>query len=69
MANFGKITTFDTANGVGMLQPEKGGDPLRFERSALTWDSEDAPKPNQRLTYEDGKDAKGNACAVKLQSA
>lgn len=69
MANIGKITTFDAANGVGMLQPEKGGDPLRFERSALTWDSNDVPKPDQRLTYEDGKDAKGNACAVKLQAA
>ena len=69
MANFGKITTFDVAKGAGMIQPEKGGNPLRFERSALKWDRSDDPSADQRLTYDDGKDANGNACAVNVQPA
>jgi len=69
MANYGKITTFDGVKGSGMIQPEKGGNPLRFERSALKWDNNTDPAVEQRLSYENGKDANGNACAVGLQIA
>lgn len=69
MANYGKITTFDAVKGSGMIQPEKGGNPLRFDRSALKWDSKTDPAVEQRLSYENGKDDNGNACAVGLQIA
>lgn len=69
MTLFGKIKSIDESKGFGMITPEKGGDALRFEQSALKWERTDKPKVDQRLSYEDGKNKEGHAVAVNLQVA
>lgn len=69
MTNFGKLTTFDVVNGVGIIQPETGGKTLRFERSALNWPRQAPPATNQPLSYEASTDEHGKACAINLQPA
>ena len=66
MKLFGTVKSFDTAKGFGSIQPEAGGDALRFENSAIKWDRSDSPKTDQRLSYELGTNADGKACAVNL---
>lgn len=65
---FGTVQSFDTAKGFGSIQPEAGGEALRFENSAIRWNRSDSPKPEQRLTYELGASPDGQPCAVNLQS-
>ena len=65
---FGTVQSFDKAQGFGSIQPEAGGDTLRFENSAIKWNRSDHPKAEMRLTYELGTSPDGNPCAVNLQS-
>ena len=67
MKHFGTLKSFDETKGSGSITPEKGGDELRFERSAISWDSKVAPTTGQRLSYElNEKDGRTNA--VKLET-
>ena len=66
MKLFGTVQSFDKAQGFGSIQPEAGGDALRFENSAIKWDRTDSPKAEQRLSYELGTNSDGKPCAVNL---
>ncbi len=68
MTMFGKLTTFDQATGVGSISPEKGGDPIRFEKSAFSWTPAHTPKLDARLSYQMGKDQAGSPVAVNLRT-
>jgi CspA family cold shock protein len=65
---FGIVQSFDTAKGFGSIQPESGGEALRFENSAIKWNRSDSPRAEQRLSYELGTNADGNPCALNLQT-
>ena len=66
MKHFGTVKSFDEVKGQGSITPDKGGEDLRFERSALSWDPKTAPKTGQRLSYELGQD--GQNTAVQLET-
>jgi cold shock protein len=65
---FGTVQSFDKAKGFGSIQPETGGEALRFENSAIKWARSDHPRANMRLSYELGKNPAGEPCAVNLNS-
>ena len=65
---FGIVQSFDKAKGFGSIQPEAGGEPLRFENSAIKWARSDHPKAEMRLTYELSSNLEGKPCAVNLNS-
>jgi len=65
MKHFGTVKSFDENEGRGSIKPETGGDELRFERSALLWESRNAPKAGDRLSY-DLAHANGQPSAVNL---
>ena len=68
MKHFGTVKSFDETQGRGSITPENGGEELRFERSAISWESKVAPTIGQRLSYELGtKD--GHNSAIGLQTA
>ena len=52
MKYFGTVKSFDETQGFGSITPETGGEDLRFERSAMSWEPKVAPKTGQRLSYE-----------------
>ena len=65
MKYFGTVKSFDIDQGIGSLKPETGGDELKFERSAISWDAPKDLTIGQRLSYD--KDTSGNQpCAVNL---
>jgi CspA family cold shock protein len=67
MKHFGTVKSFDETQGRGSIQPEEGGENLTFERSAIKWDRNIAPKEGQRLSYE--LETKGGETrAVDLQT-
>lgn len=70
MSHFGKIKSYDTAKGSGMITPEKGGDPLAFVKADLNKQGEE-PKAGERFGYEtrqvDG--GKPQATNLELQKA
>ena len=66
MKMFGTLKTFDQATGVGSIRPEKGGDPINFEKSAFSWAPSDTPKVDSRLSYELGKNHAGSPVAINL---
>ncbi len=68
MMLFGIVQSFDLAKGFGSIQPEAGGEALRFENSAIKWNRSDSPRADMRLTYELGTGADGQPRAVNLQS-
>ena len=68
MKLFGIVQSFDKAQGFGSIQPEAGGDALRFENSAIKWNRSDSPTAEQRLSYELGTSADGKPCALNLQT-
>jgi cold shock protein len=68
MKLIGTVQSFDKAQGFGSIQPEAGGDALRFENSAIKWNRTDSPTAAQRLSYELGTNADGKPCAVNLQT-
>lgn len=66
MMRFGKIKSYDSGRGTGLISPENGGDLLPFGKSDLQQESQ-APKAGDRYGYEtnqvDGHDIR----AVNLQ--
>ena len=65
---FGTVRSFDKAQGFGSIQPETGGEALRFENSAIKWARSDHPRAEMRLSYELGTNPEGKPCAVNLNS-
>ncbi|WP_336979900.1 cold-shock protein [Altererythrobacter fulvus] len=65
MTSFGTIKSYDSDRGRGKITSEKEGTVLRFEQSALPY-KDDLPKEAERYSFEEGKDAGGNTCAVSL---
>jgi cold shock protein len=65
---FGTVQSFDKAKGFGSIQPEAGGEALRFENSAIKWARNDHPTAQMRLSYELGTNPAGEPCAVNLNS-
>ena len=65
MKYFGTVKSFDETLGRGSLAPETGGDSLRFERTAFSWDSGASPRVGQRLSY-DLAHTNGQPSAVNL---
>jgi CspA family cold shock protein len=56
MKLFGTVKTFDAVQGHGQITPEAGGDLIRFDKSAISWDKATPPPTvGQRLSYEAGK--------------
>ena len=68
MKYFGTIKSFDTVQGHGEIKPEAGGDDLRFEKSAISWDKNIAPTVGQRLSYDVGTNADRQPRALNLQT-
>ena len=68
MKYFGTVTSFDSVQGHGEIKQEAGGDDLRFEKSANTWDKNVAPTLGQRLSYERGTNTDRQPCALNLMT-
>jgi CspA family cold shock protein len=68
MKYFGTVKSFDSDKGHGMIKPEAAGEELRFERSAITWGSDNPPTAGQRLSYDVGQNSERQPCAVNLQT-
>lgn len=68
MKYFGTVKSFDSVKGVGEIKQEAGGDDLRFEKSAISWDKTIAPTLGQRLSYERGTTANHQPCALNLMT-
>ena len=68
MKYFGTVETFDTVKGHGEIKPEAGGDMLRFEKSAISWEKNALPTIGQRLSYEVGTNGQREARALNLQA-
>ena len=68
MKYFGTVKSFDTIKGQGEIKQEAGGDDLRFEKSAISWDKNVAPTVGQRLSYDVGTSAERQPCALNLQT-
>ena len=66
--NYGKVESFDTTKGTGLLTPEAGGKGIAFERSAFGWEDKSSPTVGQRLSYE-VTETNGVSSAIKLQHA
>lgn len=67
MTHFGKIKSYDSDKGTGMITPDKGGDALPFGRKDLQQEAQE-PSVDQRYGYGtsevDGRDKR----AINLQS-
>lgn len=68
MKYLGTVKSFDTINGRGEIKPETGGDMLRFERSAFSWENDRVPTVGQRLSYDVGTSKERQPCALNLQT-
>ena len=68
MKYFGTVNSFDTGKGHGEIKPETGGDMLRFERSAFSWENNAVPTVGQRLSYDVGTTPQRQPCALNLQT-
>lgn len=66
MTHFGKIKSYDSSKGEGMITPEKGGDALPFGKSDLQQQAQE-PKVDQRFGYETKQIDGGKAHAVSLK--
>jgi CspA family cold shock protein len=66
MTHYGKIKSYDTGKGAGMITPDKGGDALPFNKSDLQQQAE-VPKADQRYGYETKQVDGGKAHAINLQ--
>lgn len=65
MTLFGKIKSYDSAKGAGMIIPEKGGDALNFAKADLQQQGQE-PQVDQRFGYETRSGDGGKETAVKL---
>ena len=68
MKYFGTVKSFDSIKGHGEIKPEAGGDMLRFERSAFSWENNSVPTVGQRLSYDVGTNKERQPCALNLQT-
>lgn len=68
MKYFGTVNSFDAIKGHGEIKPETGGDMLRFERSAISWEKNTIPTVGQRLSYDVGTNNERQPCALNLQT-
>ena len=68
MKYFGTVKSFDTIKGLGEIKPEAGGDMLRFERTAFSWEKNSVPTIGQRLSYDVGTNNERQPCALNLQT-
>jgi cold shock CspA family protein len=68
MKYFGTVKSFDTIKGHGEIKPETGGDDIRFERSAISWEKHNIPTVGQRLSYDMGTNEQRQPCALNLQT-
>jgi CspA family cold shock protein len=66
MAHYGKIKSYDSGNGAGMITPEKGGEPLAFAKADLQQQGQ-TPKVDQRYGYETSQADDGKMRATNLQ--
>lgn len=66
MKYFGTVKSFDAIKGHGEIKPEAGGDMLRFERSAFSWENNSVPTVGQRLSYEVGTNKDRQPSALNL---
>jgi len=68
MKLFGTVKSFDNIKGHGEIAPEAGGEPVSFEKSAISWEKNSLPTVGQRLSYEAGTN-NDRPCALNLQTA
>ena len=69
MKYFGTVDSFDVVHGSGSIKPEIGGDNLKFEKNAFSWDIKATPpKTGQRLSYEVGTTSDNKNCARNLET-
>lgn len=68
MKYFGTVKSFDSVKGYGEIKPEAGGDMLRFEKSAITWEKNAVPTVGQRLSYDVGTNSERQPRALNLQT-
>ena len=68
MKHFGTVQSFNVDSRNGSIKPEKGGDALTFEGSAVKWPNNASPSTDQRLSYELGTNTQGKPCALNLQT-
>jgi cold shock CspA family protein len=66
MKYFGTVKSFDAIKGLGEIKPETGGDMLRFERGAFSWENDSVPTVGQRLSYDVGTSEESHPCALNL---
>jgi len=66
MAHYGKIKSYDTTKGAGMITPDKGGDALPFNKADLQQQAE-VPRADQRYGYETKLGEGGKSHAINLQ--
>ena len=66
MAYTGKIKSYDTAKGNGMITPEKGGDALPFNKADLQQQAQE-PRSGESYSYETRQINGGKVHATDLQ--
>lgn len=68
MKLFGTVKSFDSVTGGGEIKPEAGGEPIPFEKKAVSWGTNSPPTLGQRLSYEAGTNDNRQPCALNLQT-
>ena len=66
MTHYGKIKSYDSAKGAGMITPDKGGDALAFNKSDLQQQAQE-PRSGETYGYETRQINGGKAHATSLQ--
>lgn len=66
MPRYGKISSYNSANGTGTIAPEDGGDVLPFRKADLQQQGQE-PQPEQRYGYETQAGDGGKQWAVRLE--
>ena len=66
MTQYGKIHSYDTNKGAGMIKPDKGGDALPFQKADLQQQAE-VPMADQRYGYDTRQGDGGKSRAINLQ--
>jgi cold shock CspA family protein len=65
---FGTIRKFDPITGKGEIKPDVTGNAVRFQRDAIAWDPKIEPIVGQRFSYDVGRGAGHQSCALNLQT-
>jgi CspA family cold shock protein len=65
MTDFGTIKSYDTGNGTGTINPERGGDALPFRKSALQQQGQE-PAQDQRYGYDVASSNSGKRYAINM---